>query len=263
MTGEVINFEALDDEAAKPGKFAAGLKFLESKLSPGDYAAYLEELGIGKDLTNKELFDKVCAKLDELMKKPAGATNETPEKPAEPEAEEEEDDEEEEKPTEAAESPEFKAFMEQCMKGGKDQKSCAEEWKKQYPSPPTGPAAKDESALAAKVEELEKKLAEMSAAKELAEITSEVNSMISAKNLAPAQRESIIKLSAKMDAPTRAEFFSVFKAQKFRVAEDAGQAKQEKPGEEGVMTPDRRKDLMAKFGIDELIADKGVRRRNN
>ena len=262
MPGEVIDFEALDNEAQKPGKFAAGLKFLETKLSPTDYATYLEDLGIGKDLTNKELFDKVCAKLDELMKKPVGATNETPEHEATEAPEEEAKEEKEEPKVEAAESPEFKAFMEQCMKGGKDQKSCAEEWKTQYPSPPTGPA-KDESALAAKVDELEKKLAEMSAAKELAEVTGEVNSMISAKNLAPAQRESIIKLSAKMDAATRAEFFNVFKAQKFKVAEDAGKAKQEKPGEEGVMTPERRKELSAKFGIDDLIAEKGVRRKNN
>jgi len=250
MSGnEVVNFDALEEEASTPGKFAEGLKFLQTKLQPADFAAYLESMGMGKDLTNNELFEKVCAKLEELMKKPEEGA-----------PEEEATEAPEEKM--AAESPEFKAFMEQCMKGGKDQKSCAEEWKTQYPSPPTGPAKAEASELAKKVQELEKKLAAMAEEKKLAEVTGEVNALVMAKHLAPAQREAVIKLSAKMDPTLRTDFLGVFKTQKLTANIDAGKIDTSLPEATGTITPERRKELMEKFGIDELIADKGVRRRN-
>jgi glutamyl/glutaminyl-tRNA synthetase len=268
MSGnEVINFDALESEAAMPERLAKSLKFLEKKLAPADYAIFLEELGIGKDLTNKELFDKVCSKLDEFSKKMFPEETAPEEKPGEapPVEKKEEIPPKKEEELAAESSPEFKAFMEQCMKGGKDQKSCAEEWKTQYPSPPTGPAKdKEASELAKKVEELEKKCIALEAEKKLAEVKSEVESLVQAKHLAPAQREAVVKLSSQLEPTLRADFLNVFKGQKLTPNVDAGQAKSEAPGATGTMTPERRKELMAKFGIDELILDKAVKvRRNN
>ena len=132
-----LDFESLEAEGSgqQPGKFAEFLKLLKTKLGDEEYTTLVDKLGLGADLSNKELL----AKLEQLLK---------------PEVKEE--------PTEDVEAadPDYKTFIADCMKGGKDLKTCTDEYKAKSPgapqdkpadAPPAAAAPLKESALELKV----------------------------------------------------------------------------------------------------------------
>ena len=244
-----LDFESLEAEGSgqQPGKFAEFLKLLKTKLGDEEYTTLVDKLGLGADLSNKELL----AKLEQILK---------------PEVKEESKED-----VEAAD-PDYKTFIADCMKGGKDLKTCTDEYKakgtpqdKPADAPPAAPAAA--SALELKVKELENQLAQLTKSKELAEIEVKVDGLIQEKHLAPAQRAAVVKLSAQLDSATRDGLLNVFKTQKFNFNKDVGKIETPKPAVDAkaARSPERTTELMKTFHIDELIDDKGVKkpRRDN
>ncbi len=245
---KTVNFDALEldegDESSQ--KMTQLLTYLEENMEPEKYAEVMTLLGVGKDMSNTDLFEKIKG----LMK------------PGEKEEEEEEEDPDKEKDLgEEGEKPDRAAFMKECMAGGKDLATCTEEFKKKYPEPAKEEGAETELSTEVKTElkSLRDELDTLKGQKELAEVSTEVEKLISEKHLAPVQREAIIKMSAKMEPEAREELLDFFRTtQKLNVHRDAGVLPSDKPG--GVagndLTVERKKELINMFGLDGLIEDK-------
>lgn len=253
---KTVNFDALEldqdegDESSQ--KMTELLTYLKENMEPEKYAEVMTLLGVGEDMSNTDLFEKIKG----LMAK-------------KPEDEEEEEDPDEKKDELAAEEdgekPDRAAFMKKCMEDGKDLATCTEEFKKKYPEP-----AKEEGAKAqelpdevkAQLKTLEDQVAELTKDKELGEIATDVEKLVAEKHLAPVQREAIIKMSAKMSDEERTEFFDFFRAtQKIGVFRDAGVVTSLKPGEVAGndLSPERKRELIELHGLTGLIEDKGDR----
>lgn len=255
---ELAEFTSLDLEEGESSTVLTKLvTFLRENLE-GDKLAEAESiLGISKDMTNEELF----AKLAELLQ---GKGKE---------------DEEEEEEGDTKDMQDRKKFMEECMKEGKDLATCNEEWKKKYPDAPEKsaeelakekeeeedypePAKKKMKELETRVNELLNSVKTLESEKVKAEIDSEVNKLVAEKHLSPIQRDGVIKLSSQMSPELRTEFLGFFeKTQKFNVSEDVGRMQSTKAGAAEEMTPERRVELVKKFGLEGLIADKADKTR--
>lgn len=253
---EVIEFESLDleteDMDKKKKKEEALALFLKEKLSEEDFTNAAQLMGIETgDLSNAELLEK----LTELLQ---GKKKEEDEYPP-PEDEEKK-------------MADYKAFIKDCMKDGeKSMTECAEEWKKKYPEAKEEgetelqkeedkkkkkPEDEEMAALQARIEELEN-------ANKLAKIDAEISELVHEKHLAPIQKEPLIKLSARLSDEDRNAILDVFKTQKFKVDEDVGSTTQTRPGETGyAVTPEERARIMKEHGLNDLIADKAVKKNN-
>jgi len=243
---EVIEFEELELEDNEPtsSKEEQLATFLKDKLSEEDFGAVAKILGIAEaeDLSNAELLEK----LTELLQK--GKTEE--EMP-------------EEKPDEK-EMQDYKTFMKDCMAEGKSMEECQAEYKKKYPEPKE--KMKDGTEDLEENEELEglkARIAELEGKLEMEEISNEVSNLVQAKHLSPRQAAPVVKLGAGMTEEMRNEFFSLFKAQKFTVSEDKGLALQKRPGEEETIDAETRARILKEQGIEDLISERGIKRRNN
>lgn len=269
---EVVTFEDLDLEGENNGKktqtgltekLAAHLKLLRTKLSPEDFAAVTKELGFKTEMTNEELFEALKTL---LAKKP---------------------EEEEEKPKEEEEKmASYKDFMTKCMKGGKDLKTCADDYKKQYPkAEPTkeeqtemeqlakkpedeypGPEYKKKmedmdaelKAVNAKVTELQTKLTQE---KNTAALTTQVDKLIEEKHLAPSQRDGVIKMAAGLPPAEQTQMMEFFRTtQKLGgLFEDKGKQRNQIPKSKELDDPKYRERLTKEFHIDDIVADRGVK----
>lgn len=258
---KTVNFESLEldqdegDESSK--QMTELLTYLKENMEPEKYAEVMTLLGVGKDMSNTDLFEKIKGLMD-------------PKK----EEEEEEDDDDEKKAAaaEEGEKPDRAAFMKECMEGGKDLKTCTEEFNKKYPEPekkeegtPEELAAKVASdEVKAQLKTLTDQVAELTKGKELAQVATEVEKLVEEKHLAPVQRDAIIKLSAKMNQEDRTELLGFFRStQKLNVHTDAGLLASFKPGEVAGnnLTVERKKELIELHGLSGLIMDKADRSR--
>lgn len=318
----LVRFDDLDvdDNGDKKGaKLQAMLKILKEKLSPEDFKEVTATLGIKTELSNEELLEAILAKLKEKEDKdddeyeyPKPKTTKgadpnykqwmqscvkggkTEEECAEEFKKKYPAPKEEEKAEVAKLMPgwikelegleldlSYKSFISKCMKGGKDLKECAAEWKKKHPE------KKPTEAEIAEVEEMAKKLkADEDALPEevrnklsaqetrivaleerarLAELGREVDSLVHDQHISPKQKDHVIKLSARMTPDMKDEFFNLFRTtQKYNVTEDAGKMATRRPGDPGMeIDEETRKLILDKHGLADLIADKGVRRKNN
>jgi len=244
---EVIEFEELDlDNKNTPSQEEQLTTFLKEKLTEEDFSAAAKIMGIATDdLSNAELLEK----LTELLQ------GKQAQKPGE---EEYPSPDEDKKKKPEVEMADYKTFVKDCMAGGKTVQECAEEYKKKYPEPKEEPAQEELPELSA----LENRVAELEGQLHMEKVSNEVSQLVSAKHLAPIQRDAVIKLSARLSEEDRVAFLGVFKTQKFKVAEDAGQASQTRPGELGKMTPERKAEIIKLHGIDDLIQDRAVKKLN-
>lgn len=268
MPDDLINFEALDleegnksNEQAGTQKLASHMKFLKEKLSAEDYSAAMKSLGVKLEMSHEELLES----LKQLLEK----------------TKEEEEDE--------VNMESYKDFMEKCMKEGKSMKECSDSYKEKYPeAEPSEKEAADVAALAKekemakkeddeeypapdkKMQALENRIAELE--KKLqqkdntAQLTGEVEKLIQDKHIAPSQKDSLIKLAANLDLDEQKNMLSFFRTtQKLSLFTDAGVLESKTPGghKPEDISPERRKELMETFGINDIIEDRGLKRRNN
>lgn len=258
-----LQFEELETEggAAKGGeqkleaRITNALTVLKGKLKPEEYAECAKLFGIKADLTNLELLAAV-----EKLVKPCA----TP-------------PEEEKKKTEMA--GDYKGFMQACMKGGKDLKTCADEWKKKYPEPAKAMEADfakldgeiqaviDKEKLAAqdvaekdkKIDTLEKMVTsltdtvnKLSNKEDEKAVKFEVDQLVANKNISPAQAETVLKLSVPMKPEERKGFLDVFRKQKLTVTDDKGALEKHEQ-----LDPDKKKKILERSGLSDLIGERG------
>jgi len=274
---DIVNFEALDLEGVDgetptlPQKLTDTLKFLKEKLSTEDYAEVTNKLGVKTELTNEDLLKAITSLL----------------------AKKKEEDEDEDEDGEKMAS--YKDFMSKCMKEGKSLKECADEWKKKYPEAEEpskeeqsfladleqqlakkkkedeedeypGPEGKKMKALEEQVATLTKNLENLTKSLErkenTAELATEVNKLVEERHLAPSQKDAIIKLAANMREEEQEELLDFFRTtQKLSgVFDESGRLQSSAPGATEI-TPERREELMETFKINEIIEDRGVRRK--
>uniref|UniRef100_A0A6M3M4A7 Uncharacterized protein n=1 Tax=viral metagenome TaxID=1070528 RepID=A0A6M3M4A7_9ZZZZ len=251
---KIVNFDSLEldegDESSQ--KMTQLLTYLKENMEPEKYAEVMTLLGVGKDMSNTDLFEKLKGL---FAKKPEDEEEEDPEKKDDLAAEEN------------GEKPDRAAFMKKCMEEGKDLPTCTEEFKKKYPEP-----AKEEGAKAlelpeevkAQLKTLQDEVAVLKGQKELGEISQEVEKLVTEKHLAPVQRDAIIALSAKMPPEEREALLGFFRTtQKLDVHRDAGVVASLKPGEVAGndLSTERKKELIELHGLSGLIMDKGDRSR--
>jgi len=110
-------------------------------------------------------------------------------------------------------------------------------------------------------DELKLELVRLKEERRLAEIALKVDEQIDEKHLAPKQRDHVIKLMAKLPVMYHDELLSTFATQKFRGFEDVGQTAVRRPGELPEVDEETRVRLLREHGIEDLIAEKGVKRR--
>ena len=246
---EVIEFEELELEKTPDSSKEEQLAtFLKDKLSEEDFGSAAKILGVDtEDLSNAELLEK----LTELLQ---GKKEEDPE-------------EKEKKPDEEKEMMDYKEYMKTCMAEGKPMEECQASFKEKYPdakmedtAAPEDLAKPDDNpelaALNNRVAELESKL-------ELEKISTEVAGLVTAKHLSPRQSNPVVKLGAGMTPEMRAEFFNLFKSQKYTIGEDKGKLLNKRPGDPATtMDPEIRARILKEQGITDLIAEKGVRGNN-
>ena len=244
---EVIEFEELALEntptSSKEEQLAT---FLKDKLSEEDFGSAAKILGVDtEDLSNAELLEK----LTELLQ---GKKEEKPE----------------EKPEEETEMMDYKEYMKTCMAEGKPMEECQASFKEKYPD--AKEEAADPEALAKKPDDnpelaaLNNRVAELEGKLELEKISNEVAGLVTAKHLSPKQSVPVVKLGAGMTPEMRAEFFNLFKSQKYTVGEDKGKLQSKRPGDPATtMDPEIRARILKEQGISDLIAEKGIKVRNN
>jgi len=259
-TEEVVTFEDLPENTPpkEPSRLTKLKAFLEQKLKPEEATEAFKILGLEeKDLTNRQLLEEI----EKLL----GKKKDEYEYPGK------------EKKGAETELASYKEYMKKCMEGGKSMADCAKEWKQKYPGPSKEEEAdmaklseeielarkkkKDEyeypEAVKKKMEELQAEVKVLKEAKENMEISSAVDKQIAEKHLAPSQRDAVIKLMASVTPEKRGEILDLFKGVRFKVMEDVGQTANEKPGAEKPLTPEEKKDLAHKHGLDELMKEKG------
>ncbi|MCK4265914.1 MAG: hypothetical protein KAX31_01440, partial [Thermoplasmata archaeon] len=255
---KTVNFDSLEldqDEGNESSKkMTELLTHLKENMEPEKYAEVMTLLGVGKDMSNTDLFEKIKTL---FAKKP------------EEEEEEEEDPEKKAAAAEEGEKPDRAAFMKECMaKEGMDLAKCTEEFTKKYPDPEKKEEGAEELELPADVKAqlktLTDQVAELTKGKDLAKVSTEVEKLVEEKHLAPVQRDAIINLSAKMNPEDRAELLGFFRStQKLNVHNDAGLLSSRKPGEVSGndLTVERKKELIELHGLSGLIMDKADRSR--
>jgi uncharacterized protein YoxC len=259
LTFEELETEGGADKGAEQkleARITNALTVLKGKLKPEEYAECAKLFGIKADLTNLELLAAV-----EKLVKPCATTPE----------------EEEKKKTEMA--GDYKGFMQSCMKGGKDLKTCADEWKKKYPEPAKAmeadfakldgeiQAALDKEKLAAqnvaekdkKIDTLEKMVTsltetvnKLSNKEDEKAVKFEVDQLVANKNISPAQAETILKLSVPMKPEERKGFLEVFRKQKLTVTDDKGALEKHEE-----LDPDKKKKILERSGLSDLIGERG------
>jgi len=111
------------------------------------------------------------------------------------------------------------------------------------------------------LDELKLELTRLKEERRLAEIAQRVDEQIDEKHLAPKQRDHVIKLMAKLPETYHDELLSTFATQKFRGFEDVGQTDVRRPGELPELDEGTRMRLLKEHGIDDLIFEKGTKRR--
>ena len=257
---KTVNFDSLEldqdegDESSK--QMTELLTYLKENMEPEKYAEVMTLLGVGKDMSNTDLFEKLKALIGK--------------KPEEEEEEEDPDKDKDLAEVEEGEKPDRAAFMKECMaKDGMDLAKCTEEFKKKYPEPEKKEeGAKEElelpEAVQAQLKTLTEQVAELTKGKELAQVSTEVEKLVEEKHLAPVQRDAIIKLSSKMNPEDREELLGFFRStQKLNVHNDAGLLSSLKPGEVAGnnLTVERKKELIELHGLSGLIMDKADRSR--
>ena len=251
---EVIEFEDLNlENETTPSKEEQLAAFLKDKLSEDDFSAAAKLMGIAtEDLSNAELLEKLAELLQGKKK---------------------EEEDEYPPPEEKKKLADYKEFIKTCMGEGKTMQECAAEWKKKYPEPKTEEESelqedeKDKKKKKPEDEEmaqLKARIDELENANNLAKIEAEVSELVHEKHLAPIQRESVIKLSARLSDEDREAFLGLFKTQRFKVNEDVGGTTQKRPGDSSYpsMTPEEKARIMKTHGLNDLIADKAVKRNN-
>lgn len=261
---QTIEFEELETEgsgAAAKEKFEArvtnALTVLKARMKPEEYAEVAKLFGVKSDLTNVELLAAV-----EKLVKPGDTT--APE---------------EEKKKKEQMAGDYKSFMRTCMEGGKDLKTCSDEWKKKYPEPAKAMEADfakldgeiqkalddEKAALAAetekdkKIENLEKMVTTLTATvnklsnkEDEKAVKFEVDQLVTNKNISPAQAETILKLSLPMKPEERQGFLEVFRKQKLTVTEDKGALEKHE-----ALDPAKKKVILERSGLNDLIVEKG------
>ncbi|MCK4964962.1 MAG: hypothetical protein KAS54_07760, partial [Dehalococcoidia bacterium] len=124
---------------------------------------------------------------------------------------------------------------------------------------------KEEASELAKVreefDELKLELLRLKEERRLAEIAQRVDEQIDEKHLAPKQRDHVIKLMAKLPVIYHDDLLSTFATQKFRGFEDVGRTDVRRPGEPEEIDEETRMRLLREHGIEDLIAERGVKRR--
>jgi len=110
-------------------------------------------------------------------------------------------------------------------------------------------------------DELKLELTRLKDERRLAEIAQKVDHQIEEKHLAPKQRDQVIKLMAKLPEGYHDELLSTFATQKFRGFEDVGRTDVRRPGELPKIDEETRMRLLKEHGIDELIDERGTRKR--
>ena len=242
---EVIEFEELSvNDIPVSSKEEQLAVYLKDKLSEEDFGNAAKILGLDtEDLSNAELLEK----LTELLQK--GAPAEAPP---------------EEKPEDEKEMADYKTYMKDCMAEGKTMEECQAAYKKEYPEAKPEAAAAPENLAKPNPEiaELRSRLAQMEGKLELETISNEVAGLVTEKHLSPRQVAPVVKLGAGMTPEMRAEFFGLFKTQKFTVSEDKGLALNKRPGDPETIDEATRARILKEQGISDLIAEKGVRRNN-
>lgn len=106
----------------------------------------------------------------------------------------------------------------------------------------------------------------------LKEIETEVDQQIQAGHLAPVQRDKAVKFMAALPQGNVTDFISILSHQKFPVGEETGRTTSvEPPGAEkkGIgeseeikdLKPEEKEDLKKRFGIDNLVEERGVKKK--
>lgn len=244
---EVIEFEDLEGAGAGEGEGTPSREeqlavFLKDKLSEEDFGSAAKILGVEtSDLSNAELLEKLTALLQGK---------------AEPEKEDPEE----------KEMADYKTFIKDCMAEGKTMEDCQAEYKEKYPEGEPKKEGEAEAALSEpkdeKYAELNNRIAELEGKLQLEEISNEVTGLVQAKHLSPRQVEPVVKLGAGMTPEMRAEFFNLFKGQKYTVSDDKGLALSKRPGEPEAIDEETRARILKEQGISDLISEKAVRRNN-
>ncbi len=263
----IIEFETLPDEEEKkeaPNKITELRAFLKGNLEADKYGEALKILGINEVMSNEQLLTALLEGIQTLMK------------PEEEEEKKKKTPEEEEKEEEKLEAPDQKVFMEECMKAGKTMAECAEEFKKKYPDPPEkkeeesekdlGKEEKKELELPATVraefDELKLEIATLKDERRLNDITHQVDDQITEKHLAPVQKAGVIKLMVALPDDQHEALLGTFSQVKFKGFEDTGITESAPPGEPEELSAELRVRILKEHGIDDLVAEKGVRRPN-
>ena len=110
-------------------------------------------------------------------------------------------------------------------------------------------------------DELKLELLRLKEERRLAEIAQKVDEQIDEKHLAPKQRDHVIKLMAKLPVMYHDELLSTFATQKFRGFEDVGQTDVRRPGDPLEIDEETKMRLLREHGIDDLITERGMKRR--
>jgi len=110
-------------------------------------------------------------------------------------------------------------------------------------------------------DELKLELVRIKEERRLAEIAQKVDEQIDEKHLAPKQRDHVIKLMAKLPVMYHDDLLSTFATQRFRGFEDVGKTDVRRPGELPEINEETRMRLLREHGIEDLIAERGMKRR--
>lgn len=274
---DVVHFQELelDDGGKGPSKKEQLMAFLNEKLNAEDLGQVRELLGLPKELSNAEL-------LEEIRKELAKKKDDEEEEEEKKKTQKKPDDEYEypEDKTKKGAAPSYQQFMKSCMKAGKDLKKCAAEYKEKYKEPSKEEASeverlstsewKEELDLAKKkkdddeyeypeplkkkMDELQNEINELKDLRRKEGIDYKIDAMVQEKHLSPRQADGVKKLMYSIPDAKQEEFLNVFRTQTITVHDDVGK----QPGKEVEgLTPERRKELVKKHGLDRLMEEKG------
>jgi len=297
---DIIEFDTLDldEDKSSSNRISELQSFLKETLKPDKYADAMKILGIRDDMSNVELLEavtlllknkeeedeekKAAKKKDEYEypakeaaaptykdfmekcmkagKSMADCAKEYKEKhPAPKKAEESE--------VEQLSESEWKDEIELAKKKKKDEydypekkaSELAPELRKEFDE--LREKANELSDVRKEFDELKLELTRLKDERRLAEIAQKVDHQIEEKHLAPKQRDQVIKLMAKLPEGYHDELLSTFATQKFRGFEDVGRTDVRRPGELPKIDEETRMRLLKEHGIDELIDERGTRKR--
>ena len=297
---DIIEFDTLDldEDKSSSNRISELQSFLKETLKPDKYADAMKILGIRDDMSNVELLEavtlllknkeeedeekKAAKKKDEYEypakeaaaptykdfmekcmkagKSMADCAKEYKEKyPAPKKAEESE--------VEQLAESEWKDEIELAKKKKKDEydypekkaSELAPELRKEFDE--LREKANELSDVRKEFDELKLELTRLKDERRLAEIAQKVDHQIEEKHLAPKQRDQVIKLMAKLPEGYHDELLSTFATQKFRGFEDVGRTDVRRPGELPKIDEETRMRLLKEHGIDELIDERGTRKR--